>query len=125
MFNFLRKVLPCHLLHLATPLYILAGNAQEFQLLQLSKDQPVHRDLNLILNLMDAHKVRDEIRAVWKAKPGGPPPVYAFCSCCPSRGEKRFRESTSLLVREMAPFSVCLNSPLPGFCISHKEFTKV
>lgn len=41
-------------------------------------------------------------------------------------GEKgSLRMSVSLLVREAAPCSVCLNKLLPGFCISHKEFTKV
>lgn len=28
---------------------------------QLAEDQPVHGDLDLVMNLMDAHKVRGEI----------------------------------------------------------------
>ena len=31
---------------------------------QLAEDQPVHGDLDLVMNLMDAHKVRGEIWAV-------------------------------------------------------------
>lgn len=52
---------------------------------QLAEDQPVHGDLDLVMNLMDAHKVRGEIWAVWRAKPSGPPSLCAFCSCCPPR----------------------------------------
>ena len=33
---------------------------------QLAEDQPVHGDLDLVMNLMDAHKVRSKN---WEAKP--------------------------------------------------------
>lgn len=52
---------------------------------QLAEDQPVHGDLDLVMNLMDAHKVRGEIWAVWRVKPSGPPSLCAFCSCCPPK----------------------------------------
>lgn len=45
---------------------------------QLAEDQPVHGDLDLVMNLMDAHKVRGEIWAVWRVEPLGPHP------CVPS-----------------------------------------
>ena len=52
---------------------------------QLAEDQPVHGDLDLVMNLMDAHKVSGgEIWAAWRARPLGSAPVCAFCPCCPS-----------------------------------------
>lgn len=45
---------------------------------QLAEDQPVHGDLDLVMNLMDAHKVSGEIWAVWMAQPLGLPPMCAF-----------------------------------------------
>lgn len=45
---------------------------------QLAEDQPVHGDLDLVMNLMDAHKVSGEIWAVWTAQPLGLPPMCAF-----------------------------------------------
>ena len=48
---------------------------------QLAEDQPVHGDLDLVMNLMDAHKVRGELWTACGAKPLGPPPLCAFCSC--------------------------------------------
>ena len=83
----------------------------------------MHWGLNLITNLMGAHKVRDEIWAEWRAKPLGPPPMSAFCSCCPSRGERKFQRVCFL--ERGSPSSVCLSKLLPEFCISHKELTKV
>lgn len=48
---------------------------------QLAEDQPVHGDLDLVMNLMDAHKVRGEVWAAWWAEPVGPLPVCALCLC--------------------------------------------
>lgn len=74
---------------------------------QLAEDQPVHGDLDLVMNLMDAHKVRGEIWAAWRQSRWG------LHLCVPSAhahlpGEKvHLKEPGSLLVTGAAPCSVC------------------
>jgi hypothetical protein len=51
----------------------------------------------------------------------------AFCSVVTIYGRKEARQHACLLVREAAPCCVYLYKKklLLGFCISHKEFTKI
>lgn len=75
---------------------------------QLAEDQPVHGDLDLVMNLMDAHKVRGGSCAAWRQSPGflrlSRPPAPTH-----HPGEKgSLEEPVSLLVRETTPRSVCI-----------------
>lgn len=54
---------------------------------QLAEDQPVHGDLDLVMNLMDAHKVRGEIWAAWRQSRWGLHLCVPSAHAAPSRGE--------------------------------------
>lgn len=91
---------------------------------QLAEDQPVHGDLDLVMNLMDAHKVGARSGLCGGQSRWVLHRVHAALLGLSLK--EGLKEPVSLLVKRGGSLlCVCVNTLLPGFCISHKEFTKI